>query len=174
MSDPRFASWLATRENFEAQLRRIAGTEYVVIYDPIASKTRYKNGDFSNVWVIQKQVRKKRQGQEDEVTPLAMYYIVGDAIYQAPSVAKLIGNRMVGQCSVKPLRLLIMKVIHCDIFEQATFLSSSLASLFSFKWTHLYSAIPECLAFESSSIVTAKQRKHSNARESLNSNLSAY
>lgn len=27
--------------------------------------------------------------------PLAVYYIVGEAIYQAPNIAKLIGNRMV-------------------------------------------------------------------------------
>ncbi|ERF69316.1 hypothetical protein EPUS_04021 [Endocarpon pusillum Z07020] len=94
ISDPRFSNWLATRENFEAQLRRIAGTEYVVTHDPIASKVRYKDGEFSNIWVIQKQARRKRPGQEDEVTPLAMYYIVGDAIYQAPTIAKLIGNRM--------------------------------------------------------------------------------
>jgi mediator of RNA polymerase II transcription subunit 6 len=67
----------------------------VVVHDPIASKVRYKDGKLSNIWVIQKQARRKRPGQEDEIMPLSMYYIVGDAIYQAPTIAKLIGNRMV-------------------------------------------------------------------------------
>jgi hypothetical protein len=102
ISDARFSAWLATRENFEAQLRRIAGTEYVVVHDPIASKVRYKDGELSNIWVIQKQARRKRPGQEDEVTPSSMYYIVGDAIYQAPAIAKLIGNRMVGSRPQRP------------------------------------------------------------------------
>lgn len=51
--------------------------------------------DFSNVWVIKKQDRAKRAGQEDQVTVLDFYYIVGDAIYHAPSVAKIMTNRMV-------------------------------------------------------------------------------
>lgn len=76
-------------------------------HDPIASKTQYKNGEVSNVWVIQKQARKKRPAYEDEVTPLVIYYIVGDAIYQAPSIAKLIGNRMVGKCLDMTVRLLM-------------------------------------------------------------------
>lgn len=114
ISDPRFASWLATRENFEAQLRRIAGTEYVVIHDPIASKTRYKNGELSNIWVIQKQARRKRHGQEDEVTPLAVYYIVGDSIYQAPNIAKLVGNRMVGFCPIVILVVLLLLLMNDD------------------------------------------------------------
>lgn len=96
LSDSRFVSWLATRQNFETQLSRVAGTEYIVTYDPIASNARDKNGEVSSIWVIQKRSRKKRAGQEDQVMPLAVYYIVGDAIYQAPNVAKLIENRLVG------------------------------------------------------------------------------
>lgn len=117
ISDARFASWLATRENFEAQLHRIAGTEYVVIHDPIASKTRYKNGELSNIWVIQKQARRKRPGQEDEVTPLAVYYIVGDSIYQAPTTAKLIGNRMLS--TVTSLNKLLSIAAPLPLFSTA-------------------------------------------------------
>lgn len=98
LSDYRFAHWLNTRENFETQLRRLSGLEYVVAYDPLAMNIQVDgpNGmEFSNVWVIKKQDRAKRAGQEDQVTVLAFYYIVGDAIYQAPSVAKILTNRMV-------------------------------------------------------------------------------
>ena len=99
LSDYRFAQWLNTRESFEAQLRRLSGLEYVVAYDPLALNVQIDgpNGkDFSNIWVIKKQDRVKRAGQDDQVTVLAFYYIVGDAIYQAPSVAKIMTNRMVG------------------------------------------------------------------------------
>jgi len=71
----------------------------VVAYDPLALNVQIDgpNGkDFSNVWVIKKQDRVKRAGQDDHVTALAFYYIVGDAIYQAPSVAKIMTNRIVG------------------------------------------------------------------------------
>ena len=70
--------------------------EYVVVLDPVTGGgTRDATGDFSKVWSIQKQTRRKRPGREDEVTPVAMYYIVGDVIYQAPTIAKMIGNRVV-------------------------------------------------------------------------------
>ena len=97
-SDPRFSHWLNTRQDFEAQLQRVAGVEYVVAYDPLALNVQIPgpNGpEHSNVWVIKKQERIKRSGQEDQVTVLAFYYIVGDSIYQAPSVGKILTNRMV-------------------------------------------------------------------------------
>src|SRR2546421_4128250 len=109
LSDYRFAHWLNTRESFEAQLRRISGLEYVFAYDPLAMNIQIDgpNGkEFSNVWVIKKQERAKRAGQEDQVTVLGFYYIVGDAIYQAPSVAKILTNRMVYQNSIHIYRLL--------------------------------------------------------------------
>ena len=107
--DPRFAHWLSTRASFEAQLRRLAGIEYVVAYDPLALAVLVDNPtggagarEFSNVWVIRKQDRIRRagvgaddEGGADQVVPLAYYYVVGDAIYQAPSVGKVIANRMV-------------------------------------------------------------------------------
>ena len=91
--------WLNTRESFEAQLQRLSGLEYVVAYDPLKMNVQIDSPtggkEFSNVWVIKKQQRAKRAGQEDLVTVLAFYYIVGDAIYQAPSVAKVMANRLV-------------------------------------------------------------------------------
>ena len=102
--------WLNTRESFEAQLQRLSGLEYVVAYDPLKMNVQIDspNGkEFSNVWVIKKQQRAKRAGQDDQVTVLAFYYIVGDAIYQAPSVAKVMSNRLVCLIPALPDQLLI-------------------------------------------------------------------
>ena len=115
LSDYRFAHWLNTRESFEAQLRRLSGLEYVVAYDPLALNVQIDgpNGkDFSNVWVIKKQDRVKRAGQDDQVTVLAFYYIVGDAIYQAPSVAKIMTNRMVGLPFIPLYQKLTSQALH--------------------------------------------------------------
>jgi hypothetical protein len=71
--------------------------------------------EFSNVWVIKKQERAKRAGQEDQVTVLAFYYIVGDAIYQAPSVAKIITNRMVCLHFIHFHHMLTNIAFHCHI-----------------------------------------------------------
>lgn len=94
--DQRFFGAIANRQSFEAQLRKIAGVEYVIVHDDLATKLRNETGEMSKVWAIQKQMREKRQGERDEVTPMAMYYIVGEAIYQAPTIAKMVGNRLVG------------------------------------------------------------------------------
>ena len=97
-SDYRFSNWLNTRESFEAQLHQLSGFEYVVAYDPLHMNVQIPgiNGpESSNVWVIKKQQREKRAGQTDQVSALAFYYIVGDTIYQAPSVGKILTNRMV-------------------------------------------------------------------------------
>ena len=74
------------------------GLEFVVSYDPIQAAAQ-PDGRFahdpSNIWVIRKQTRRKRAGQEDEVVVLSTYFIVGDCIYMAPSVASVVGNRIV-------------------------------------------------------------------------------
>lgn len=56
----------------------------------------------SNVWVIRKQMRKKRAGlgsgpagSDDEIQVLATYFVVGDSVYMAPSVLKIVGSRIV-------------------------------------------------------------------------------
>ena len=98
------ANTLGTREAFERRLQSMQGLEFVVAHDPLQSTAKIPtaNGekDWSNVWVIKKQDRRKRQGSQDETTVLAYYYIVNNAIYMAPSISKVIGNRM-----VRPLTL---------------------------------------------------------------------
>lgn len=67
-------------------------------YDPLQAAaqtdTRFAH-EPSNIWVIRKQNRRKRSGMDDEVTVIATYFIVGDCIYMAPSVASVVGNRIV-------------------------------------------------------------------------------
>lgn len=76
----------------------MSGIAYLVAHDPLESESRIEgpNGpEISNIWVINKQERWKRPGQKDEIATLAIYYIVGDSIYMAPSVYKAISNRTV-------------------------------------------------------------------------------
>lgn len=74
------------------------GLEFVVAYDPLQAAaqtdTQFAH-EPSNVWVIRKQMRRKRAGQEDEVVVLSTFFVVGDCIYMAPSVASVVGNRIV-------------------------------------------------------------------------------
>lgn len=74
------------------------GLEFVVAYDPLQaaaqSDTQFAH-EPSNVWVIRKQTRQKRAGLEDDVVILSTYFVMGDCIYMAPSVASVVGNRIV-------------------------------------------------------------------------------
>ncbi|CAI7572486.1 unnamed protein product [Penicillium bialowiezense] len=92
-----FRHFVETREAFEARLKTMQGLEFIVSYDPLQA-TAQTNGQFtqepSNVWVIRKQNRRKRSGLDDEVVVVSTYFIVGDCIYMAPSVASVVGNRI--------------------------------------------------------------------------------
>jgi hypothetical protein len=70
----------------------------MVVHDPLQaaahSETSFAH-EPSNIWVIRKQTRRKRPGMEDDVVVLATYYVVGDCIYMAPSIASVIGHRVV-------------------------------------------------------------------------------
>ena len=91
-SNPNMYHLIQTREAFEGRLRTMQGLEFVVTHDPSENGTKTEN---SGVWVIRKQNRRKRQGMQDEVTPISSYYVVGINVYMAPSVGKIIGSRMV-------------------------------------------------------------------------------
>ena len=85
------------------------GLEFVVAYDPLQAAAQSETSfahEPSNVWVIRKQTRRKRGGLDDEVVVLATFFVVGDCIYMAPSVASVVGNRLVGcQIDRKSTRL---------------------------------------------------------------------
>lgn len=93
-----FRHFVETREAFEARLKTMQGLEFIVSYDPLQAAAQTDNRfahEPSNIWVIRKQNRRKRSGMDDEVTVISTYFIVGDCIYMAPSVASVVGNRIV-------------------------------------------------------------------------------
>ncbi|KAH8772612.1 MED6 mediator sub complex component-domain-containing protein [Diaporthe sp. PMI_573] len=81
---------LATREAFETRLRSMQGLEYIVAEQPAETGP----GQGTGVWVIRKQTRRKRPGQEDELTVHKDYFLVGENLYAAPTFADLMSSRM--------------------------------------------------------------------------------
>lgn len=85
------AACMGTRETFEGRLKTMAGLEFMISQEP-AEKTP---GTGTGVWVIRKQTRRKRQGEDDEITVHSTYFVVGSNVYMAPTLADVIGSRMV-------------------------------------------------------------------------------
>ncbi|KAF4635574.1 hypothetical protein G7Y89_g2527 [Cudoniella acicularis] len=85
--NPQMLYLVATREAFEGRLKTMAGLEYLVAQEPADPV----NG--TGVWVINKQTRRKRHGEEDEITVHSSYFVVGLNIYMAPSLADVLGSR---------------------------------------------------------------------------------
>lgn len=81
------------REAFESRLKSMNGVEYLIVGEP--QKIDDPALADTGIWVIRKQDRKKRVQKDDEVTVLGTYYIIGDNMYQAPSVYDIVGNRLV-------------------------------------------------------------------------------
>lgn len=81
---------LFNKELFEARLRGMSGLEFIVGEQP-ADPSPAGTG----VYVIRKQMRRKRQMEEDEVIVLSTYHVVGMNIYMASVVADILGSRMV-------------------------------------------------------------------------------
>ena len=83
------------RETLEARLRSMNGLEFMIVGEPQPSPDPALGLD-TGIWIIRKQERRKRQGKEDEITVLGTYYLVGENMYQAPSVYDIVGNHLVG------------------------------------------------------------------------------
>ena len=83
---------IQTREAFEGRLKTMQGLEFMVTHDPSENDTKR---DHNGVWVIRKQIRRKRPGMQDEITGISSYYVVGINVYMAPTVGNIIGSRMV-------------------------------------------------------------------------------
>lgn len=80
--------WMVqTREAFEGRLRSMQGLEFMVVQDPSENDTKQEH---SGVWVIRKQDRRK-----DGVTPISSYFVVGENVYMAPTVASILSSRLV-------------------------------------------------------------------------------
>lgn len=76
------------------------GLEFMVVHDPTDNGTKPDDG---GIWVIRKQMRRK-PAADSEVTPISSYYVVGENIYMAPSLGRILEARMVLQ---PPVPLLI-------------------------------------------------------------------
>ena len=92
LNNPNMFYIIQTRADFEARLKTMQGLEFIVTHDPSENDTKIPN---SGVWVIRKQIRRKRQAMPDDITPISSYYVVNENVYMAPSVVNIIGSRMV-------------------------------------------------------------------------------
>ncbi|KAI2621627.1 MED6-domain-containing protein [Hypoxylon sp. NC1633] len=81
---------IQSREAFEGRLRDMSGLEYIVAQEP----AEMAPGTGTGVWVVHKQTRRKKD-PEDEITLHSAYYIVGENIYMAPTLADILSSRMV-------------------------------------------------------------------------------
>jgi mediator of RNA polymerase II transcription subunit 6 len=81
------------RQAFETRLKQMNGVEYLIVGEP-QQNTDPSLGPDTGIWVIRKQDRRKRPPQADEITVLATYYMVGENMYQAPSVYDIVGNHL--------------------------------------------------------------------------------
>ncbi|EPE02282.1 mediator of rna polymerase ii transcription subunit 6 [Ophiostoma piceae UAMH 11346] len=82
---------LETRERFEEFLKSMSGVEYIVHQAP----AEMAPGTGTGVWVIRKQLRRKRNdGRPDDITVYADYFVVGYNIYQAPNLADILSSRI--------------------------------------------------------------------------------
>ncbi|KAK0727344.1 MED6 mediator sub complex component-domain-containing protein [Lasiosphaeria miniovina] len=82
--------YLETREAFESRLRSMSGLEFIVAQEPAETGP----GAGTGIWVINKQTRRKRQGEDDEVIVHATYFLDGENIYIAPTLADILSSRI--------------------------------------------------------------------------------
>ncbi|KAG4026843.1 hypothetical protein MFRU_036g00760 [Monilinia fructicola] len=90
MYNPNMMYLLGTRGAFEGRLKTMSGLEFIVAQEP----AEMAPGTGTGVWVIRKQTRRKRAPEDDEIIILASYFVVGENIYMAPTVADVLGSRM--------------------------------------------------------------------------------
>ncbi|KAL8865638.1 MAG: hypothetical protein Q9174_006782 [Haloplaca sp. 1 TL-2023] len=95
--NPAQSYLISTRAAFEDRLRTMQGLEFMVAHDPSENGTKF---DHTGIWVIRKQVRRKKQEAEDEVTAISSYYIVGENIYMATTVGHILGARLLSTISL--------------------------------------------------------------------------
>lgn len=87
--NPVMFATVQDRSKFEAHLKGMTGLEYMVVDSP----TDLKQGE-SPIWVIRKQERRKRAKSEDQITVLGTYYVIGENVYQAPSVESILSSKL--------------------------------------------------------------------------------
>jgi mediator of RNA polymerase II transcription subunit 6 len=136
--NPSMVHVIQTREGFQARLKTMSGLEFIVAQEP----AEMAPGTGTGVWVIRKQTRRKRQGEEDEISLHSSYFVVGENIYMAPTVADVISSRMVSRVVTKTLATLTM--MQLSIVSSMNKFISTAASLpdFSPSLGHTYMPPP--------------------------------
>ena len=85
------------RANFEDTVSRQRGPEYMIVGEP-QQVANEPSGVKSQIWVIRKQDRNRIRNADGSVDQtletLGTLYVVGDNMYQAPSVGDIVGNRL--------------------------------------------------------------------------------
>jgi mediator of RNA polymerase II transcription subunit 6 len=143
---------IETREAFEGTLRTMQGLEFMISQDPSDNGHRIEN---SGVWVIRKQIRRKRQGAEDEILPIRSYFVVGENIYMAPFLGSIINNRMV--CfgmDIRHMLWLIQRKLSTVTFVTKLVSTASALPIFTPSLGHTYlPAAPKSLSSATSTQV---------------------
>lgn len=92
--DPYGWQWSHNRQNFETQIASRNGQEYMIAEGQGMEFDKEGKPTKGGVWVIRKQERRKGADKgRDALETLATYYIVGENVYQAPSVGDILGTR---------------------------------------------------------------------------------
>ena len=90
---------VGNRKLFEDEMRSRKGDEYMIVGEPQVIQSGEGAGQKNGMWVVRKQNRDRTRtvdGRMEEVlTTLGTYYLVGENMYQAPSVGDVVGNRLV-------------------------------------------------------------------------------
>lgn len=94
MNNMSMYHYIQTREAFEGRLKTMSGLEFIVGEEPAETGPGMGTG----VWIIRKQTRRKRVNEEDEIMVHASYFVVGENIYMAPTLADILASRVVS-CS---------------------------------------------------------------------------
>ncbi|KAF2083878.1 MED6-domain-containing protein [Saccharata proteae CBS 121410] len=80
----------SNKEEFEKRVRSRPGIEYMIVAEP---EPLPEGGD-TGTYVFRKQERITREGFEDELKVLGTYFLMGETIFQAPSVEDIITSNI--------------------------------------------------------------------------------
>ena len=119
------------------------GLEFMVIEDPSENGSKEEH---SGTWVIRKQIRKKRydgggRQEDDEITPIACYIVMGDTIAMATTVGEVLSNKLVRlpQRYKCPL-LIILSGLSYVVAKQISVHDVYASALHALCWPYMVSA----------------------------------
>jgi len=105
---------IANRPAFEAELDKRYGQEYRVAEKPAETSPGMGTG----VWVLRRQFRALEEGRE-KTKVRETFFLCGERVYQAPSVADVLGSSLVGVLeSMRWQVLTLHTAIDYDFAEQ--------------------------------------------------------